>query len=208
MPVPHHSLFTGRMLFLPPNQQYQSMESNNVFLITVSINVSLASMFAQHVLPSRRKLHAIHCYGCWVKHMKWRLRSRKCSPRNSWLLSISWTLNVAFFRKLYNWNTKHSHVLHATIRLLFVSTHCLHFPALCRNWFQQLYFHFSHKTTGQSINTIKSPEDVPDQLFSGPKCKRHHKKFEPKLWMWKPKSANQCQKYIDMFRDKVDKKYK
>jgi len=28
MPVPHHSFFTGRMLFLPPNQQRQSTEGN------------------------------------------------------------------------------------------------------------------------------------------------------------------------------------
>jgi len=27
MPVPHHSVFTGRMPFLPPNQQRQSTES-------------------------------------------------------------------------------------------------------------------------------------------------------------------------------------
>ena len=26
MPAPHHSVFTGRMLFLPPNQQRQSTE--------------------------------------------------------------------------------------------------------------------------------------------------------------------------------------
>jgi len=26
-PVPHHSLFTGRVLFLLPNQQHQSTES-------------------------------------------------------------------------------------------------------------------------------------------------------------------------------------
>ena len=28
MPVPHHSFFTGRMTFLPPNQQRQSTEGN------------------------------------------------------------------------------------------------------------------------------------------------------------------------------------
>jgi len=28
MPVPHHSVFTGRMPFLPPNQQRQSTEGN------------------------------------------------------------------------------------------------------------------------------------------------------------------------------------
>jgi len=33
MPAPHHSFFTGRMLFLPPkpNQQYQSTEGNSLF---------------------------------------------------------------------------------------------------------------------------------------------------------------------------------
>ena len=29
MPAPHHSVFTGRMPFLPPNQQHQSTESNS-----------------------------------------------------------------------------------------------------------------------------------------------------------------------------------
>jgi len=28
-PVPHHSVFTGRMPFLPPNQQHQSTEGNS-----------------------------------------------------------------------------------------------------------------------------------------------------------------------------------
>ena len=32
MPVPHHSFFTGRMPFLPPNQQRQSTEGNTVEL--------------------------------------------------------------------------------------------------------------------------------------------------------------------------------
>jgi len=27
MPTPHHSVFTGRMPFLPPNQQHQSTEA-------------------------------------------------------------------------------------------------------------------------------------------------------------------------------------
>jgi len=29
MPIPHHSVFTGRMPFLPPNQQRQSTEGNS-----------------------------------------------------------------------------------------------------------------------------------------------------------------------------------
>ena len=30
MPVPHHSVFTGRMTLLPPNQEHQSTEGNHV----------------------------------------------------------------------------------------------------------------------------------------------------------------------------------
>jgi len=33
MPVPHHSDFTGRMPFLPPDQQRQSTESRETFLL-------------------------------------------------------------------------------------------------------------------------------------------------------------------------------
>jgi len=29
MPVPHHTVFTGQMPFLPPNQQYQSTEGSS-----------------------------------------------------------------------------------------------------------------------------------------------------------------------------------
>jgi len=32
MPAPHHSVFTGRMSFLPPNQQRQSTEGNPLYL--------------------------------------------------------------------------------------------------------------------------------------------------------------------------------
>ena len=47
MPVPHHStFFTGRMPFLPPNQQRQSTEGNfkatneNKILLPVSLHIS------------------------------------------------------------------------------------------------------------------------------------------------------------------------
>jgi len=33
MPASHHSVFTGRMPFLPPNQQHQSTECNTIFII-------------------------------------------------------------------------------------------------------------------------------------------------------------------------------
>jgi len=31
-PTPHHSIFTGRVLFLTPNQQCQSTEGNAIFV--------------------------------------------------------------------------------------------------------------------------------------------------------------------------------
>jgi len=36
MPVPHHSFFTGRMPFLPPNQQCQSTEGTDAWLEQLS----------------------------------------------------------------------------------------------------------------------------------------------------------------------------
>ena len=33
MPAPHHSVFAGRMPFLPPNQQHQSTEGKNTYII-------------------------------------------------------------------------------------------------------------------------------------------------------------------------------
>jgi len=37
MPAPHHSVFTGWMPFLPPNQQRQSTESKNLTEIVKNI---------------------------------------------------------------------------------------------------------------------------------------------------------------------------
>ena len=34
MPAPHHSVFTGRMPFLPPNQQRQSTEGNDIHCVS------------------------------------------------------------------------------------------------------------------------------------------------------------------------------
>ena len=41
-PTPHHSIFTGRLLFLTPNQQRQSTEgtrSNNAMLINATLSL-------------------------------------------------------------------------------------------------------------------------------------------------------------------------
>jgi len=39
MPASHHSMFTGQMLFLTPNQQYKSTEDNRM-LICWFVNTS------------------------------------------------------------------------------------------------------------------------------------------------------------------------
>jgi len=46
MPAPHHSVFTGRMPFLPPNQQRQSTEGNNQIKLIESSG-AIHSMHAQ-----------------------------------------------------------------------------------------------------------------------------------------------------------------
>ena len=44
MPTPHHSVFTGHMPFLPPNQQRQSTAGLYTTYIRTKINVSLQNM--------------------------------------------------------------------------------------------------------------------------------------------------------------------
>jgi len=39
MPAPHHSVFTGRMPFLPPNQQRQSTEGKALLLLLLLLTV-------------------------------------------------------------------------------------------------------------------------------------------------------------------------
>jgi len=48
-PAPHRSIFTGRMPFLPPNQQHQSTEGQIITLI-INWNTSVAIMNNLHVL--------------------------------------------------------------------------------------------------------------------------------------------------------------
>ena len=42
-PTPHHSIFTGRMFLLTPNQQYQSTEGTGTSTFTLSKNTSNAA---------------------------------------------------------------------------------------------------------------------------------------------------------------------
>ena len=47
-PAPHHSVFTGRMPFLPPNQQHQSTEGTSTSSLTVAeIKAIIHSTYSQ-----------------------------------------------------------------------------------------------------------------------------------------------------------------
>ena len=48
MPVPHHSVFTGQMPFLLPNQQRQSTEGNN------DLNMAENVLYAIHYMTDER----------------------------------------------------------------------------------------------------------------------------------------------------------
>ena len=45
MPAPHHSVFTGRMFFLPPNQQRQSTEGKGQLTMEFNYLVILLRRF-------------------------------------------------------------------------------------------------------------------------------------------------------------------
>ena len=61
MPVPHHSVFTGRTPFLLPNQQFQSTEANVVsyWLLYITINTSNLTL---HVTYSYSNFRHVPCW--------------------------------------------------------------------------------------------------------------------------------------------------
>jgi len=62
MPVPHHSVFTGRMPFLPPNQQHQSTEGIKTD-DTSRENYLILSSSTTRLLRDRAPL-----FLCWISH--------------------------------------------------------------------------------------------------------------------------------------------
>jgi len=48
-PAPHHSVFTGRMPFLPPNQQRQSTESEPVHISRPNQEIKEALVVKMHL---------------------------------------------------------------------------------------------------------------------------------------------------------------
>jgi len=51
-PAPHYSVFTGRMPFLPPNQQCQSTEGNKFGGSTMKVNQVICQNNAQPIVKS------------------------------------------------------------------------------------------------------------------------------------------------------------
>jgi len=66
MPVPHHSVFTGRMPFLPPNQQRQSTEGEKMICIWSSWYHS------HHIISCSSKIQNGLPFWCWLSWKKGR----------------------------------------------------------------------------------------------------------------------------------------
>ena len=71
MPAPHHSVFTGRMPFLPPNQQRQSTEGNcNYCTLQFIVNSALVyycRSFSRVNVPRGSVATHIRCGGIFNK---------------------------------------------------------------------------------------------------------------------------------------------
>ena len=78
MPAPHHSsFFTGRMLFLPPNQQRQSTEGNKkAYTYTVIIQ-------AAHIQIVKLVIKRIQAATCPRRFASWRLKADDIWGRSS-----------------------------------------------------------------------------------------------------------------------------
>ena len=60
MPVPHHSVFTGRMLFLPPNQKRQSTEGKVMAIInSKSTRMCICAQFTSYITKLVLSLYAM-----------------------------------------------------------------------------------------------------------------------------------------------------
>ena len=57
--VPHHSVFTGRMPFLPPNQQHQSTATITTITIQKNITFIILHKFLQHTFALLSQTHII-----------------------------------------------------------------------------------------------------------------------------------------------------
>ena len=84
-PVPHHSVFTGRMPFLLPNQQHQSTEGTVVVVGRKPCNQLQKGSMAKHLVPvtqyevaDDRPLLLPHTYRSKNKHHQCKINEIRC----------------------------------------------------------------------------------------------------------------------------------
>ena len=82
MPVPHHSFFTGRMPFLPPNQQRQSTEGVYLLIIFNIGNSVTQKILYQQVSNIAKKYY----FAVSSRHNTWELHGQNQNWSNSLLL--------------------------------------------------------------------------------------------------------------------------
>jgi len=88
-PAPHHSVFTGRMTFLPPNQQRQSTEGLYLSIIV------LYGLLTTKVIPCQlNKCRDVYKTSAWfTRIVTW--RTSICTQ-----LTVTWTTQTSLWFKL------------------------------------------------------------------------------------------------------------
>ena len=112
MPVPHHSVFTGQMPFLPPNQQCQSTEGThpaNSGTQSNNPNPLSGCMLSSSItsLLMERAMHPLHqlssSYSCVVNTSAYCNNVSK--PTYQWTISVSVQLKNAEDAAMLRWQT-------------------------------------------------------------------------------------------------------
>jgi len=84
MPAPHHSVFTGRMPFLPPNQQCQNKLENQKRLSgSICMHRTLCTTYASCIIYSGASTHTQPFNGLWPGTTRVGQYQKKHSPTHT-----------------------------------------------------------------------------------------------------------------------------
>ena len=111
MPAPHHSVFTGRIPFMPPNQQRQSTEgwkkAETTAMVTIARRPQVSHTASSYSMYSRRHVIRQRCQYLWSLAIA------------DDLLRCNWSDSI---RLIITWAVQH----HATATLGMISGNAFH----------------------------------------------------------------------------------
>jgi len=114
-PVPHHSVFTGRMPFLPPNQQRQSTEGTKVLEKGPLNVVCVCVCVCLHPLNKSRLWLLMICF----KNCSMHRRCFLCKVAKQYAV-WRFCLSVVVHRMQFSYTYRHSIILVCVLTLLYL----------------------------------------------------------------------------------------